>query len=307
MNLAAHVPKASQLESLVASDGTAGLAGMAAKGKAFGTPGAAFCSRFMLLQVVIGLFFSFALPFTVSYLLLLEVEPYPWYTANLVGWVLGGVIISPTVSLLFAPLSLPEAVRNGWVRVVRVEDCHRLLLIFCGVGQHRFWRAACVRAAVIGLLLVLCIDVPVALLIAHWSFLDTLLTRWQGVWFNTLYAVAITPPVTALAVLSSVIEPNYARIEATMSDHPHALLRLFWRISECFVIFFDWRADVSVPSEVDVEKGDARDETTSSTASSATSPVMLSPPTAIRCSSPTKMILANCSSPVSRPRTVQHL
>ena len=278
---------------------TAGGMGLAVSGaeagarrKRYGSFLEVLFSRFCALQILLGTAISFAIPFALCYLSLqvAQVQPYPWYGEKLVGWVLGGVIIAPTATILTTPFGMPEAVQKGWVPVLRVEECPIMLrCLFPFLGIHPIWRPGVMRAIALGITHVLLIYVPIALVVASIYFMDVLLDTWSGIWFNTLYAVAITPPVTALAVLSCALEPNYERIERTMSTHPHPIVRARQRLVGCLWLFFSCRVDLAPPAFADapdVEVGVAQRGSTKRLEGSSSAEKRQTSSTASPCSSP---------------------
>ena len=61
---------------------------------------------------------------------------------------------------------------------------------------------------------------------------------WTQIWFVVTYVITIAPSATSLGVLGIALEPNYLRVEATMSMHPHPLKRIGYRFLGCLRLLF---------------------------------------------------------------------
>ena len=93
--------------------------------------GAVLCSKLVIASTLFNAAGCVSACTLVFWLLfgVLSQGPYPWYSPNLVGVVVGSSLIAcPALCMALAPAGMPEALQNGWFFCLRVEDCPPWLL-----------------------------------------------------------------------------------------------------------------------------------------------------------------------------------
>ena len=89
--------------------------------KGYSTPWAVCTSKFTLIQVVFNAITSVVMSLLLFWLLfaLASEGPYEWWHPNLVGVILGSVLlVSPSLVMGLAPAGMPEAIEKGWFFLV---------------------------------------------------------------------------------------------------------------------------------------------------------------------------------------------
>lgn len=200
----------------------------------WGTPWDVLTSRFSLFQIVFNMIASAGFP-TLCFWLLFGVAsegPYDWYGLQLTGVAAGSMFCSPNLIMAIAPAGMPEAVDKGWFFKVRVDtaEARRYIKWLPFLGPHRAWRTGFKRHLMLGLIL-FPIYIPITLLLARFAVGPTLDT-WTQIWFNVIFEVLLAPPVTAFGLLGFAMEPNYERVERTLSRDPSPLKRLVHRVGQ---------------------------------------------------------------------------
>ena len=155
------------------------------------------------------------------------------YHPNLIGVVLGSVLlVTPTSVMALAPAGLPEAVEKGWFyRVDPATASPALLRWMPFLRTAPRWRCGLKRHAMLGLWLSP-LFVPLPIILARLC-LGEVIDTWTLIWFNIGFETVLSVPCTALGLLAFAMEPNFARVKATMSMHRHPVKRLGYRIVGC--------------------------------------------------------------------------
>jgi hypothetical protein len=163
------------------------------------------CSRFCILQTIFNTVASFLGPLMCFWYLFSPTEGGSTsYNINS-GPVMGAIVASPfasaVFSLAFAPLSMLEAVDNGWFGTIRPADpgLRRASRLLCYLGEGRVWRRAFTRHALLGGLIAP-IWIPAGLSIAGNLVADEHgdIQPWPMIIFSVTYIATIPPVVSRL-------------------------------------------------------------------------------------------------------------
>jgi len=202
-------------------------------------------SKFVLAQMLFNAISSVIGSICIFYLLFVVLavpagEPlldYTWYHPNLIGVVLGSVlIVSPTLVMILAPAGLPEAVNKGWFKVVKYEACPPWMLrLLPFLRPHPRWQRGMLRHVTLGIMLS-SVFVPVPLLLACFVVARSngKMGTWTLIWFDLTFETILSLPCTSLGLLGFAMEQNYERTKAVMSTpgamHKNPLKRILHRV-----------------------------------------------------------------------------
>jgi len=196
--------------------------------------GAVLCSKLVIASTLFNAAGCVSACTLVFWLLfgVLSQGPYPWYSQNLVGVVVGSSLIAcPALCMALAPAGMPEALQNGWFFCLRVEDCPPwLLYAFPYLQANRCTRIGLGRHLLLGVQLSV-LFIPVALAIAAYFF--PTMETWTLIWFNLVYNLILVFVAVPFGLLGFAMEHNLSRVQATMSMHPSPCERLAHRILGC--------------------------------------------------------------------------
>lgn len=146
---------------------------------------------------------------------------------------LGSVfLVTPMSVMILAPAGLPEAVDKGWFyRVDPATVDPRWLRWMPFLRPAAKWRCGLRRHFFLGCVIApLYVPLPLAL---PYLLFGEVFPTWTLIWYNIAFETALSVPCTALGLLAFAMEPNFARVKATMSMHPHPVKRLGYRIIGC--------------------------------------------------------------------------
>ena len=186
------------------------------------------CSPFVVTQVVFNVVASFGGPLLCFYLMFASGGPYPWLSGEVLGPIIASPIAGCVCSLAFAPLSMPEMTAKGWFGIVLPADVRRISYVFPFLGRAKAWRIGVVRHLMLALLLAVVVIPPALVLVSPLVFGPDL-GAWTFIWLAIAYISVLPIVIIPLGLLGFAIEPNYARVQALMSNDSRPMRRLLLR------------------------------------------------------------------------------
>lgn len=192
----------------------------------FGSVGAVLTSPFVLFNCAMNMLASVGMSRIMFWLLFVELGEavhVPWYSPNLIGVVIGSVVIvSPTLVMALAPAGMPAALAKGWYMRVRVSDVNPTVYKYCPfLWDSCMARTGLGRHLLLGLQLSI-VFIPIPILIAYTAY-HSGFEIWELVWFDIIYETVLAVPCTLLGLLGFAMEHNIARVEAMLAKAPSSL------------------------------------------------------------------------------------
>lgn len=164
-------------------------------------------SKFMLLQLIVNVGASFAVPGIGFSVVIPYKGPYTVGSSNIIGPILAGPFACAILCSLFLPFGMPDAMARGWYGALK-PSC-----VTDGLQRAMPWmrlRYGVLRSLVMGTLTA-AILIPAALLFCRFYW-DNRIHHAAQLWFCTLYIALAPMIIIPFALVSFAIEPNLQRM-----------------------------------------------------------------------------------------------